>query len=337
MSSLTLTAALIGAMLSASPEQKTSSDPAILAKRIVRIDPAHSVLSFSVKHFGFTRVRGQFREWGSHILWDPEDVTRSSFTVVAKTGTVDTGLERRDNDLKSGHFFDVEKYPVIIFQSTRIEKQGGGFVAYGNLTVRDITKEVAMPFQFLGTREFGDGIGRIFASGSLRISREEFGLTNALDRVARSLSVVSDEVEFEIEIQGAAIQPEVLPYSSAEKPSIGEKLAEVVEKGDGYAAAKKFKELKEADPEAYDFGAGELMKLSHRLRAGGRADDAVVLAHLAIEVSEEPSRNAYFTLAMAYLAQGQQDKAVEQCKRILELVDAHDTLALEALRHLERA
>jgi polyisoprenoid-binding protein YceI len=324
---------LLASTLAAAPAVDDAPN-SILNKQYVRIDPFHSVLSFSVTHFGFTKVRGNFDEWSGYILWDKEDVTRSSFTIVVKTGTVNTGLERRDDDLRSDQFFDVERFPTAIFQSTRIVEDGEGLVAYGNLTIRDVTKEVAIPFRFLGTREFGPGFGRIFASGRLTIGREEFGLTNAKDRVARSLAVVSDEVELEIEIQGAAIDPVALPFNSREKPSIGEQLATVVEDKGADAAVERFHYLMEQDPEAYNFSSSEILKLSHRLRAEGATRDAIKMAELAVDIDEKAARDAYISLAAAYATDGDTSSAAEQVKKMLVL-DEYDALALELIRHLE--
>lgn len=103
---------------------------------------------------------------------------------------------------------------------------------------------------------------------------------------------------------------------------------------DAQTAATKFYELKETDPSAYNFGRGEPLKLSHRLRAEGRAEDPVMLARLALEAEEELSRHAYFTLALAHLALGDQGQALEYCRRKLEL-DQYDSLALEVARQLE--
>jgi polyisoprenoid-binding protein YceI len=308
-------------------------EPLLLSSQFVRIDPFHSVLSFTVRHFGFTNVRGHFNEWGGYILWDPEDIERSSFTVVVKTGTVDTGLERRDDDLRSDQFFNSEEHPVAIFRSIRIEKTDEGMVVYGMLTIGEVTKEVALPFEFLGTREFGPGFGRIFASGGVTISREEFGLTNAVDRIARSLSVVSDEVELEIEIQGAAIDPVALPFDSREKPSIGEELARLVAEDGAVKAVERYHILEQQDPEAYNFSSDEVLKLAHRLRAEGKAREAVELSKLAIEIEEQPRITSHASLALAYLALGDEEQAVGECRRMLE-IDSYDPLALEMLRQL---
>ncbi len=331
----TLFAGLLVLSLPTGPAPALDTDPsALLSKQIVRIDPFHSVLSFSVTHFGFTRVRGRFGKWGGYILWDKDDITRSSMTIVIDVRTVDTGMERRDNDLMSDQFFDAEQYPTVVFRSTRIEPDGDGFIIYGDLAIRDVTREVGIPFNFLGTREFATGFGRIFGSGSLTISREEFGLTNATDRIARSLAVVSDDVDLEIEIQGAAVDMAQLAFGSQQKPSIGELLAEVVSEEGADAAVERFYALRENEPDGYNFNLVEVVKLSHRLRAEGRADEAVTIGLLALEMDDKPSRDAHATLVLAYVAEGDIGEAIAHCQAMLAL-DAQDALAMEMLRYLE--
>ena len=330
-----LLSGLLAFSLVRAPAPAVENDPsAILGRQIVRIDPFHSVLSFSVTHFGFTRVRGQFGKWSGTILWDKEDFTGSSMTIVIDVRTVDTGVARRDDDLRSDQFFDAERFPIAVFQSTRIVKEGeDDFIAHGDLTIRDVTREIAIPFRFLGTREFAPGFGRVFGSGSLTLSREDFGLANAVDRIASSLAVVSDDVDLEIEIQGAAVDLSEIAFNSQQKPSIGEMLTEAIAKEGAEAAVQRFYALREEKPGAYNFNRVEVVKLSYRLRAAGQNDDAVKIGLLALEMDDEPSRDAHATLVLAYLGAGDQDKAVEHCQAMLEL-DPHDSLAMELLRWL---
>jgi len=321
--------------LVSAPAPAVEDDPsAILDRQVVRIDPFHSVLSFSVTHFGFTRVRGRFGKWSGTILWDKEDFTESSMTIVIDVRTVDTGMKRRDDDLRSDQFFDAERFPIAVFRSTRIVKEEeDNFIAHGDLTIRDVTREIAIPFSFLGTRQLSPGFGRVFGSGSLTIKREDFDLANAVDRIASSLAVVSDDVDLEIEIQGAAVDLAQVAFNSQQKPSIGETLAEVVADAGSEAAVQRFYALREEEPAAYNFNRVEVVKLSYRLRAAGQNDDAVTIGLLALEMDDEPSRDAHATLVLAYLAAGDRDKAVEHCQAMLAL-DPHDSLALEFLRWL---
>ncbi len=110
------------------------------------IDPVHSSSNFSVKHMMVSTVKGRFTDIQGTISYDPQDVTKSSVKAVIKTASVNTDNEMRDKDLKGPDFFDVAKYPEMKFESTKIEKRGEQYVAIGNLTIKDVTKQVEVPF-----------------------------------------------------------------------------------------------------------------------------------------------------------------------------------------------
>jgi polyisoprenoid-binding protein YceI len=112
-----------------------------------QIDPKHSSANFSVKHLLVSTVHGRFGGGVTGTIHlDPKDLTKSSVTAVINTDTITTDNAMRDKDLHSERFFDVAKYPQIKFESTKIEKRGDGYVATGNLTMKDVTKQVEMPF-----------------------------------------------------------------------------------------------------------------------------------------------------------------------------------------------
>ncbi len=111
-----------------------------------KIDPVHSSSNFSVKHMMVSTVKGRFTDIQGTISYDPQEVTKSSVKAMIKTASVNTDNEMRDKDLKGPDFFDVAKYPEMKFESTKIEKRGEQYVAIGNLTIKDVTKQVEVPF-----------------------------------------------------------------------------------------------------------------------------------------------------------------------------------------------
>jgi polyisoprenoid-binding protein YceI len=112
-----------------------------------QIDPKHSSANFSVKHLLVSTVHGRFGGGVTGTIHlDPKDITKSSVTAVIKTDTITTDNAMRDKDLHSERFFDTAKYPEIKFQSSKIEKRGDSYVAIGNLTMKDVTKQVELPF-----------------------------------------------------------------------------------------------------------------------------------------------------------------------------------------------
>jgi len=122
------------------------SSLAAFAAEEYKIDPVHSNATFSVKHLLVSTVRGRFTQVNGTILIDDADMTKSSVNAVITTSSITTDNERRDNHLKSADFFEVAKYPEITFKSTKVEKTSDGYAATGLLTIKDVSKEVHLPF-----------------------------------------------------------------------------------------------------------------------------------------------------------------------------------------------
>jgi polyisoprenoid-binding protein YceI len=117
-----------------------------------KTDPAHSGIHFGVKHI-FSTVHGFFEDFESTTHFDPGNLGASSFDFSVKVKSVNTNNRKRDGHLRSDDFFSAKKYPEMTFKSTRItHKQGNQYVVEGNLTVKDVTKTVAIPFTFFGTQ-----------------------------------------------------------------------------------------------------------------------------------------------------------------------------------------
>src|SRR3954471_13014942 len=88
-----------------------------------RIDPAHSIIGFAIRHFEINWVEGRFKDFNGTIHFDDKDVTKSSVEFVAKVASVDTEVEARDKHLRTADFFDAEKYPEMTFKSTGVERK----------------------------------------------------------------------------------------------------------------------------------------------------------------------------------------------------------------------
>ncbi len=117
------------------------------------IDKAHSNISFEITHF-FTPVQGKFGDYSSEVYFNPANLAESSIKVDIMINSIDTDNDRRDGHLQSPDFFNAEQYPKMTFVSNRITKAGDNqFVAHGELTIKDVTKEIEMPFTLLGMRD----------------------------------------------------------------------------------------------------------------------------------------------------------------------------------------
>jgi polyisoprenoid-binding protein YceI len=162
-----------------------------------QIDPKHTAAQFSVKHLGVSTVRGAFSKVTGSVTHDPAEPSKDSLEATIDASTVDTRLEMRDNDLKSPHFFDVQKFPSITFKSKSVKSTGSGKLQMtGDLTMHGVTKEVVLDVDG-PSAPIKDPMGpgqRIGASASTKIIRQDFGIIGAP-------GVVGDEVTITIDAE----------------------------------------------------------------------------------------------------------------------------------------
>jgi polyisoprenoid-binding protein YceI len=165
------------------------------------IDDVHTHIGFSVKHMMVTTVRGQFRKYSGTLELDTEDFTRSKFRGEIDVASIDTGVAQRDDHLRNNDFFDAPNHPKITFESTRIEKkEEGEFVVHGDLTIRGVTKEVALEVEFHGTSKnpWGKTVAGFSARGT--VNRKDFGVNfNAL--LETGGVAVGEKVKLELDVE----------------------------------------------------------------------------------------------------------------------------------------
>jgi len=115
-------------------------------------DPPHCSIVFFVKHI-LAKVPGKFDAFSGTVRFDPQNLHGSVIDVKVDMASVNTGITQRDDHLRSPDFFDAAKYPAMRFVSRAITATGGGhYVAEGDLTIKDVTKQVQLPFTFLGSK-----------------------------------------------------------------------------------------------------------------------------------------------------------------------------------------
>jgi polyisoprenoid-binding protein YceI len=143
-----------------------------------QIDPAHSQIQFSVRHMMISNVRGRFENFTGAIEFEEKDPTRSLVDVQIETASINTRETQRDNHLKSPDFLNAEKYPYLSFKGKRIEKidDSHGRVI-GDLTIRDVTKEVALDVEYAGQAKSPWGTVSAGFSATAKINRKDWGLT----------------------------------------------------------------------------------------------------------------------------------------------------------------
>jgi polyisoprenoid-binding protein YceI len=163
-----------------------------------QLDPYHTQVEFSAKHLGMMTVRGYFDELSATADIDPDHPETSSVQVTISAASVRTNNGIRDNDIRSSHFLEVDKYPEITFRSTSVEVAGQDrYTLTGDLTIKGITHPVSLALLRYG--EFNDpGMGhRISYSATTTINRKDFGLT--FNAILDGRLVVSEEIQIQIE------------------------------------------------------------------------------------------------------------------------------------------
>lgn len=161
------------------------------------LDRNHSNVTFSIRHF-FTPVVGKFTSYTVDLNFNPDDLTNSNVVVEMDVNSVNTNHERRDGHLKTSDFFDAEKYPTMTFTSNSITQTGENqFLMRGDLTIRDVTKQIEIPFTLLGIGDHPTRANTQVAGleGSFTMNRLEYGVGSG-DWV--STAVVSDELTVDI-------------------------------------------------------------------------------------------------------------------------------------------
>ena len=145
------------------------------------IDPAHSAVEFSLKHLMISTVKGRFGDLTGTIVVNPAAPDASTVEAEIATASIDTGAEQRDQHLRSPDFFDVERFPTITFRSRRIEgahaEEGDRFRVIGDLTIRDVTREVTLEATYEGHGRDPWGGERVSFSADTKVDRRDFGLT----------------------------------------------------------------------------------------------------------------------------------------------------------------
>ncbi len=169
-----------------------------------QIDPNHTAAQFSVRHLGISTVRGAFTKVSGSATYDAADLSKTTIEATIDATSIDTRVERRDNDLRGPNYFDVAKYPTITFKSKKVEAAGAGKLKMtGDLTIHGVTKEVVLDGD--GPSEpvtDAHGNTHVGASATTKIRRHDFGVNGGGGAVGEEVSITLD-----VELVSAAPPP----------------------------------------------------------------------------------------------------------------------------------
>ncbi|MDO7881529.1 YceI family protein [Salinibacterium soli] len=164
-----------------------------------KLDPTHSEVSFTVKHLMISKVRGTFETFDVTIV-TAEDPHDSTIEASIDVSSVNTGVEARDQHLRTSDFFLVDEHPTMTFRSTSFDGEPDDFSVTGDLTMRGVTKSVVLKGEFGGLIVDGYGNTRAGATATTKINRHDFGVSwnNALEAGGMTLG---DDVTITLDLQ----------------------------------------------------------------------------------------------------------------------------------------
>jgi polyisoprenoid-binding protein YceI len=166
------------------------------------LDPVHSTVEFKIRHLMISNVSGQFNKFNTDVQTEDEDFMKAKVVFTADSSSVDTGNDQRDQHLKSDDFFNAAKFPQIKFVATKYENvdDDGSYEVYGDLTIRDVTRNIRFDVEFGGiiTDPWGNKRAGFTITG--KINRKDFGLQwNAVTEAGNV--VVGDDVRIHAAVE----------------------------------------------------------------------------------------------------------------------------------------
>jgi polyisoprenoid-binding protein YceI len=161
------------------------------------IDKNHAQTNFKIRHMGVSEVRGSISGVTGTIVWNEKDPSKSSVEATIDTNTVSTNNEGRDKDLKSDHYFNVEKYPTMTFKSTSVSRVDGKLQVVGDLTLAGVTKSVTLEVDGPTAPQKGMGGKMVIGlSATGAIKRTDFNFAPKMPSMA-----LGDEVQITIDVE----------------------------------------------------------------------------------------------------------------------------------------
>ncbi len=277
-----------------------------LGGAIYELDKNHSLLDFTARHLGFGRVRGTFNEYRAAVFFTPDDLTQSAFRAVIDVASLDTQNPGRD-DLLREEFFAMAEYPTLTFTSRSIRPRGVHYVMTGDLQIRDVTREVAIPFEVItldGQDQWHNQ--RIALEGHVTINRNDYNLVydNAFWN-----GIVSDSIRIDISFGAARYNAlnDVFPWRAE---SIATILRDGIEHDGVEATLARVRQLYPADPDDWNLSYGQFFRAGWAFYQQARFDEAQAVFELGLDLFAEASdtERADLHLALAEVALARDDQ-----------------------------
>ena len=167
----------------------------VVAADTYKIDPEHTSITFSVSHMGINHVKGQFKDYAGIVILDNGAIKDANGIIQIKS--IDTGVQKRDDHLRTADFFDAAKYPTITFRTKRVERAGDQPILVADFTMRGVTNELRLPVKLSGPAQDPWGNIRIGLQAASKLRRKDYGI-NFHQVLESGALMVGEEVELQI-------------------------------------------------------------------------------------------------------------------------------------------
>lgn len=165
------------------------------------LDPAHSELTFKIKHLMISNVSGAFKDFSAKVETEETDFSKANISLTVEMNSISTNNEQRDAHLRNSDFFEVEKFPQMKFTSTKIEQTDDeSFNLYGNLTLKGVTKPVKLNMEFNGIMKDPQGQEKAGFLVSGKIKRSDWGI-NLNVALETGGMMLGEDVRIQSEVQ----------------------------------------------------------------------------------------------------------------------------------------
>jgi polyisoprenoid-binding protein YceI len=174
--------------------------PAMAGPPSWNFDKAHSNFYFDIQHI-FSVARGHFENYSGSMAFDPDNLEGGSVDIRVEVESINTNIKRRDEHLRSGDFFDSDKYPVMSFKSTSIRHlEGEKYEATGTLVIKDVRQEITIPFTFFGVKESPLQKGTLVAGFEAEFTIDRLAF-NVGDGKFYKMGVVGKDVKITVSLE----------------------------------------------------------------------------------------------------------------------------------------
>jgi polyisoprenoid-binding protein YceI len=198
---------------------------------------------------GYAKVKGRFADFKGTVRYDENNLENTSISLLINIESINTDLDWRDNDLKSDAWFDAEKFPVMTFLSKKIIPRGMAFDVVGDLTIRDVTKEIIITMNPpSGVLKDTGGDSQVIFTGEFTIDRTDYGVAGERwSKIKENIAGVGNDVAIEISILGKRLNERNLTGFFRNEESAHSKIYKSYNESGIEAALSTFDNLKETD------------------------------------------------------------------------------------------